>query len=95
MYIQYAYLESSIFLRISDAAIFSPDGSMQGPEQLEDPARPVTPDYPLQGTDLAIDLEQLEDPARPTTPDYPLQGSDLAIDLEQLEDPARPMTPEE
>ena len=25
-------------------------------------------DYPLQGTDLAGDLEQLEDPARPMTP---------------------------
>ena len=37
-------------------------------EQLEDPVRPTTLDYPLQGTDLAGDLEQLEDPARPMTP---------------------------
>ena len=43
---------------------------MQGPEQLEDPTRHVTPDYPLQGTNLAGDLEQLEDTARPTTPEY-------------------------
>ena len=40
-------------------------------------------DYPLQGSDLAGDLEQLEEPARPTNPDFPLQGTDLAGDLEQ------------
>ena len=96
---------------ISDAALSSPDDSMQGPdlvgdleqgsnlachlEQLEDSARPTTQDYPLQGTDLAGDLEQLEDPVRPTTLDYPLQGTDLAGDLEQPKDPNRPMTPGE
>ena len=47
---------------------------------------------PLQGTDLAGDLEPIEDPARPTTPAYYLQGTDLADDLEQLEDPVRPTT---
>ena len=56
---EYASLESSTFLRISDAPLSSPDDSMQGPEQLEDPASSVTPDYPLQGTDLACYLEQL------------------------------------
>ena len=43
---------------------------MQGPEQLEDPTRHVTPDYPLQGTNLAGDLEQLEYPTGHTAPDY-------------------------
>ena len=36
-------------------------------DQLEDQARPTTPDYPLQRTDLTGDLEQLEDPYRPMT----------------------------
>ena len=44
----YASSESSASLRISDAALSSPD-------------------YPLQGTNLAGDLEQLKDPARPMT----------------------------
>ena len=37
-------------------------------DQLEDLARLTTPDYPLQGTDLAGDLEQPKDPNRPMTP---------------------------
>ena len=38
-------------------------------EQLEDPARPITPSYPLQGSNFTCDLEQLEDPARPMITD--------------------------
>ena len=47
---------------ISDAALSSPDDAMQGtdlacdPEQLDYPARPLTPDHPLQGSDLAGNL---------------------------------------
>ena len=72
---KYASSESSASARISDAALSSPDDSMQGPdlacnpEQLEYPARPLTPDYPLQGSDLTCNLEQLEDPARPMVTD--------------------------